>query len=492
MKSPMSEQPQGKKESTYDKLHDRYRDMSGPHRAGIKYERLAALVFKSLEEKGAVIHDLKLTGDSEVKSQIDVIIENPPGSQKRVLIECKDFDISGENIDISIVRCFWAVVDDLKPTAAMIITCNDFTAPAKQYAAHKNIKLGILRQIKDSDLEDLITRIDINFIFETTPEASIGLLFPNEEIIREFQQCTMENGIQDISLSDSEVYFDGPDGEIKSVNEFVNTKVDAYRQENPTHEYGSIPVNLSGYHIKVKDVAKFPINAGIIFMRHIYSTKLESYSERIAEMILHMFENEGNDIIIFGDDLERFEIDPVTHEVGLNPNVVEIPGWDRSIVKGTTLTWTKLTGETLLRIIHAKDKSTNEYAITGLVFPLPPQAQWLVKDGRRYEWSLQPKDLQRVLSGESVDTPSERGDDIAEDVSNPQKMASYLEKLAVDLSQLIHDLILWILNERGGKMELDRLRWFTGRDYDFLNPILEELAKEGRIEISGESVSLIH
>jgi hypothetical protein len=80
----MTKHSQDERESTYDKLHDLYQTLSGPHRAGIKYERLAALVFKSLEEKGAVIHDLKLKGNSEVKSQIDVIIEDPTGSQGSV------------------------------------------------------------------------------------------------------------------------------------------------------------------------------------------------------------------------------------------------------------------------------------------------------------------------------------------------------------------------------------------------------------------------
>jgi hypothetical protein len=55
----------------------------------------------------------------------------------------------------------------------------------------------------------------------------------------------------------------------------------------------------------------------------------------------------------------------------------------------------------------------------------------------------------------------------------------------------LHDLILWILAERGGKMERNRLRMFTGRDYVFLNPILEELVREGKIKIADETIILI-
>jgi hypothetical protein len=40
-------------------------------------------------------------------------------------------------------------------------------------------------------------------------------------------------------------------------------------------------------------------------------------------------------------------------------------------------------------------------------------------------------------------------------------------------------------------MERSRLRAATGMRYALLNPILEELAREGRIRISGEMTKLI-
>ena len=57
------------------------------------------------------------------------------------------------------------------------------------------------------------------------------------------------------------------------------------------------------------------------------------------------------------------------------------------------------------------------------------------------------------------------------------------------------DRILWILTEHGGKMERSRLRRRMGMRYALLNPILDELMKEGRIKIiagkDGDMVSLI-
>ena len=52
------------------------------------------------------------------------------------------------------------------------------------------------------------------------------------------------------------------------------------------------------------------------------------------------------------------------------------------------------------------------------------------------------------------------------------------------LSQSPRDRILWILANNGGKMERSRLRVFTGMRYALLNPILDELVKEGRIKFS--------
>jgi hypothetical protein len=51
------------------------------------------------------------------------------------------------------------------------------------------------------------------------------------------------------------------------------------------------------------------------------------------------------------------------------------------------------------------------------------------------------------------------------------------------LSQSSRDRILWALANNGSKMERSRLRASTGMRYALLNPILEELTREGKIKI---------
>jgi hypothetical protein len=480
------------RQSRYDKIHDKYQTTSN-RKQGVKYERLAAMVFRSLRKRDIIIHDMKSKGKSGVPHQIDVIAQDKGRKKRRILVECKDFDVkSTKTVGIGIVRDFLSVINDLTPKPeGIIVSCNGFSPYAKKFAAYNKIRLGILRQINDADLEDRITKILLNFSYKTTPEASIRLLFPDVSIEGNFQRCLRENDIHDISLFDSGVFFKASNGEIHSVNEFVNAKVNDYIRDSPTEDYGLIPVDLSGSFIKVKDIALFPINTvEITFICKSYSTKLESYSDRVAELIYKILGDE-DEVIIFEDDLEGLQIDQKTHEVIENPEIIEISGWDKPAVKGMTTTWTRFIGGTCLQIEYSKDQASNEHVTKGLILPPTPQEQWIIKDGRIYEWVLEEKNWQRVFSGEFVDTHSGTVAVIVEDISTPQKMAAYLEKTATNLSQPLPDLILWILGKCDGKMEHNRLRMFTGKNYAILDPILGALEKEGKIRILENTIILI-
>jgi hypothetical protein len=51
--------------------------------------------------------------------------------------------------------------------------------------------------------------------------------------------------------------------------------------------------------------------------------------------------------------------------------------------------------------------------------------------------------------------------------------------------------VLWILANHGGKMDRSRLRRCALMRYAFLDSVLAELAREGRIRIEGEVISLV-
>jgi len=59
------------------------------------------------------------------------------------------------------------------------------------------------------------------------------------------------------------------------------------------------------------------------------------------------------------------------------------------------------------------------------------------------------------------------------------------------MMQTPRDRILWILSSSGGKIDRSRLRRCAGIKLADLNLILGELAREGRIRITGEVVSIL-
>jgi len=53
------------------------------------------------------------------------------------------------------------------------------------------------------------------------------------------------------------------------------------------------------------------------------------------------------------------------------------------------------------------------------------------------------------------------------------------------------DRVLWILATRGRKLERSRLRRCTGMRYADLDPILLDLAREGRIRMEDDIITLL-
>ncbi len=59
------------------------------------------------------------------------------------------------------------------------------------------------------------------------------------------------------------------------------------------------------------------------------------------------------------------------------------------------------------------------------------------------------------------------------------------------MTQSPRDSILWMLANSDGKMERSKLMRCAGIRYALLEVLLHELAREGRIRISGEMVTLL-
>jgi len=166
--------------SRCDDLHDKYLKIRTTN-AGTRYERLAAFVFKALEDQHVVIHDMRLTGDDpDVKHQIDVTVEIE-GVRRRIAIECKDFDTSGQKVGLDVVRKFRSVIEDTKVDQGIVITCNGFTEGAQKYARSKGIKLAILRLFEQRDMDGRIAKIMVGVVVQQPANPRATLVIAEDE-----------------------------------------------------------------------------------------------------------------------------------------------------------------------------------------------------------------------------------------------------------------------------------------------------------------------
>jgi hypothetical protein len=296
--------------SRYDELHDKYHKILTT-KAGTRYERLAAMVFKSLEEKNVVIHDLKLAGeDPKVKHQIDVTID-VDGQRKRWIVECKDFDIADEKVGLGIIRDFRSVLEDTKADEGIVITCAGFTEDATRYAKSKGIKLAVLRVVEQVDLAGYIAKVVVGILIQQPANPRANITISDKVSQRYFEQLEAI-GVKGGFRNTDPVFF-VRNGETHHFNAFIAKRMnDAIRAAGPKALEITIPPD--NWLIQIDKNAPIPFEGiSISFGVDEELHKIEIVSNRVAELIVTGFGEA--DIIIFGDQIESRSIDPETGEV---------------------------------------------------------------------------------------------------------------------------------------------------------------------------------
>ena len=304
-----------KKPSRYDELYERY-DRLLSTKSGTRYERLAALVFKALHSDDAVIHDMKIAGAGDgVRHQIDVTIDQA-GSTRRILLECKDFDISRNKINLDIARSFRSVIEDTGADEGWMVTCVGFTRDASAYAKSKGIKLLLLRVFEEKDMEGRIRKIHANVHLVFPANADVSIVW-DEASDQEFKRQFALISNQDMVGVDDPVYVVTPEGRVQYVqylddamNEAIDLDAESDRVEG-TKKKIALPSN--GQTMQIADGPPIPYK-GIVakFDIAVETEKFDVASKRVAELLLKGFGD--SDQIIFGDQLERFTIDAETGE----------------------------------------------------------------------------------------------------------------------------------------------------------------------------------
>jgi hypothetical protein len=288
--------------SRYDELHNHYYELLST-KSGTRYERLAAVVFKCLEQSGTVIHDLKLVGDSGVSHQIDVTIERDGGKQRAVL-ECKDFDISGNKVGLGIIRDFYGVIADIKPDEAYVVTCNGFTDDAERYAKSMNISLVILREFRESDWAGRIRQIIIHMIPVVPSPPKVDIEFKYDDARQKIDDDLQTIGIDINGCSrDQPIFFNTPEGRFQA-NDFI--------QKNMKYSV-STPPGVIEHDIDVSNITFEIANLGSVELKRLRISyeifhgeeTIEIGGNRIAKLLLQGIGSDHK--VIWDDDLRQFK-----------------------------------------------------------------------------------------------------------------------------------------------------------------------------------------
>jgi hypothetical protein len=293
------------RKSRYDELFDKYHKILTT-KSGTRYELLTALVFKKLTGSGKVIHDLKLAGeDTEVKHQIDVVVDLD-GKKRRVIIECKDFDISDEPVGLGRIRDFYGVVDDIKPDEAIFITCNRFTNEAKQYAKGKGIKLGILRIFENDDWEGRIKSVNIDVVlYLVAPESIRAGLYVDEQSMNKIKYDLSIVGFTGESTREIPIYIIEEDKKIH-FNTYVSNIINqrSFEDGHFTKEFLLENTKIEVANLGSIELPGLKLDYDVIK----YIEKVDVTFDLTAELIIKTIGSD-RDQIITNEDLEKYKIE---------------------------------------------------------------------------------------------------------------------------------------------------------------------------------------
>lgn len=270
-------------------------------KAGTKYERLAALVFKRLHEQGVVVHDLRLRGDGKkAVHQIDVTVERS-GCTRRLLVECRDRE-PGNKIEQGDVRDFNGALVQLDADGIMVTT-EGYTRGAVDYADDEGITLAVMRGFRDDeDWEGRLRKIEIE----------ISIFVPDTESIR--ARLLVATPDADTSFTGgvdpNEIAVQSQDGmPAGSLADLVRAALDKVPTGTTGHvvsTYDADPPLLvqlnSGPAVSVRGVE---VEADILELTEHVTVDA---GDRVATLILETIDGQINRVF-FDTDLRRFRFD---------------------------------------------------------------------------------------------------------------------------------------------------------------------------------------
>lgn len=273
---------------------------------GTKYERLAAVVFKALNQDDVVVHDLTLRGEGKKTGhQIDVTVQKAGDVKKRILIECKDYD---KKVGIDIVRDFFGAVHQIKPDEAIVVTTEGYTRGARSFAEDEGIKLALLRGVKEEDLDGRIMSIKIEgtLTYKNTPKIT-NWVAANVQELEKFNAHADPNQLNKTSNIDlgKDYFYDQEGRPIEDMYSVLNPIWDSL----PTDPNARVTGRYEFGETKYVYMAGVLVGArGFDYEYTSSQTVIETVVDqgnKVAILIFKMLDGEI-DKIIFDQDLDKW------------------------------------------------------------------------------------------------------------------------------------------------------------------------------------------
>lgn len=250
---------------------------------GTGYEQFVQGIYQALlkadgVENIDVRHNIKVTGKSGCKHQIDVYWEfKLAGQTYKTAIECKAFN---SRVSIGRIRDFYGVVHDVRNLNGIFVTLVGFQSGARKYADHYGIALQELRsptaedwsgRVKTIVLQIVIVDATITKFEPMFSQSFLDTLDPNKPLV-------LSRGIQ----SDTKIISDEAGNPVLSRDDFRGhipmTKESVANQK--------LSISLPNHTIEIGGT-KIPIDGvNLIYDVHVETEEIRIDGESLVQAII--------------------------------------------------------------------------------------------------------------------------------------------------------------------------------------------------------------
>lgn len=226
-----------------------------------------------------------------------------------MLIECKDFDVSGDPVGLGILRNFFGVVEDTKPDEAFVITCSDFTEDARTYAKAKGIKLAVLQTPDELDWRRGPRAIEVTIMLTVPTLVGCTFHFLGEGSIVAPKLATERAAAglhPTVTRQDDPVYFNGTEDGRVQLNDYLSKHMNACAKD--INGEGEVTIPLHGMTMEIENRGGHPLHSMTL---KIKIEKSETSFMRItADTIAALILDPGSEpnSVVWEHDLRRFTI----------------------------------------------------------------------------------------------------------------------------------------------------------------------------------------